>query len=246
MRGAGRILVLLIILAAAPLAQGEPGAPTLDAAARVDYGWLTGDAAMIDAARDSLENQRSDPWAAYLRAYASYRASQLALAGGRPAGSSLEQCNREASQAVASQGVAAESELIAAEAELIIAACAALSAVAEPLRAVLHQRRFRQALGRAASLDGDNPRFALIRLRYADPSELTVEAVVEAFRARRGRYGFPDWGEAEALVLLGAERLDAGDRRGARDLIEEALLIAPDYTEAKALARRLAAQTAAN
>lgn len=120
------LIVSLSSMAVYPtLARGEPAGPTLDAAARIEYGWLTGDATLIRAARESLAGRSSDPWATYLRAYASYRMAELAIGAGVAARSELETCEREAGQASARAEVAAE-------AELMIAACAALAAGAEP------------------------------------------------------------------------------------------------------------------
>ena len=233
------VILGLMLATTVSSGQGPPAGSTLDAAARIDYGWLTGDTAMIRAARESLEGQDAEIWSTYLRAYAAYRTAELLVAHGRSPGPELERCDREASRA-------ASDEAVEVEAELVLAACAALSAREEPLRAVLHTRRFRQALTRALEIDGDNPRLALVRLRYTSPVEVSAEAVVAGFRASRGRYAFPDWGEAEALVLLGEQRLSDGDRRAARDLVEEALLIAPDYGQAQALLRSLEARAAAN
>jgi hypothetical protein len=49
----------------------------------------------------------------------------------------------------------------------------------------------------------------------------------------------PTWGEAETLVLLGEVHLQRGETRVARDLLERALLIAPDYRAALNLRARL-------
>lgn len=45
----------------------------------------------------------------------------------------------------------------------------------------------------------------------------------------------PDWGQAEALVLLGQCYLERGDTLAARDAIERALVLAPDYRKAQEL-----------
>jgi Tfp pilus assembly protein PilF len=71
---------------------------------------------------------------------------------------------------------------------------------------------------------------------------IAIDTVVTAFRDARA--GFPDWGEAEALLALSEQRLAAGDLRGARDALEETLLIAPDYTAALELKDRIGALTA--
>jgi tetratricopeptide (TPR) repeat protein len=126
---------------------------------------------------------------------------------------------------------------------VLLAACAALAAAEEPLRSVLHQRRLRQALARAEALDPDNPRLRLVAYLYTSAhdadSQQALEAVLAAFRLHEDRHAYPEWGEAEALTLLGAIRLESGDLKGARDLLEEALLIAPDYAAAVQLRRRI-------
>jgi len=232
-------LLLLLLGRAATAPAAEVEARLRDAAARIDYGWFTEDLGLITAARDSLQTRPSDPWTSYLHAYASYRAAQLAQARGRPAAAFLDDC-RTSAGAVAGD---AEAE---AEAAVLIAACAALAAAAEPLRAVLHQRRQRQALARAGALEPNNPRLWLVAFLHAgdDPAAPAPDAMLDAFRARDGAFGFPDWGQAEALTAVGARRLESGDLRGARDLLEEALLIAPDYRTALELRRRISSQAA--
>jgi tetratricopeptide (TPR) repeat protein len=65
-----------------------------------------------------------------------------------------------------------------------------------------------------------------------------LETAVAGF-ARRGTSDGPRWGEAEAQARLGALYLEAGDARRARDCIEQALLVAPQYKLALALKNRL-------
>lgn len=234
MRPAKHLFAGLLVAAAASGGTTAVGDRVRDAAARVDYGWYTNDPALIMAARDAVGREPGDPWAPYVSAYASYRAAELERAAGRSAVAELGDCEEAADSA-------AKSEAAEAEASVLIAACAGMAAAEEPLRGVLHLRRSRQALARARALAPDNPRLALVTYRLArdraDAPAPAIEAVVEAFRSAHGSLGFPDWGEAEALTEAGRVRLAAGDRRGARDLVEQALLIAPDYTAARALQR---------
>jgi Tfp pilus assembly protein PilF len=69
-----------------------------------------------------------------------------------------------------------------------------------------------------------------------------LATVVEAFDAWTPSIDDPDWGHAEALTALAATVLDSGQVRTARDLIERALLLAPDYRVAVEL--RIALQGA--
>ena len=67
---------------------------------------------------------------------------------------------------------------------------------------------------------------------------------MEAFDAWEPTLDDPDWGEAEALAALAAAALERGQTRVARDFIERALLLAPDYRAALDL--RVTMQSARN
>jgi tetratricopeptide (TPR) repeat protein len=51
--------------------------------------------------------------------------------------------------------------------------------------------------------------------------------------------GMPDWGYAEALAWLGQTYLELGDKIGARNALERALVLAPDYVWARTLQQQL-------
>ncbi len=51
--------------------------------------------------------------------------------------------------------------------------------------------------------------------------------------------GMPDWGYAEALAWLGQNYLSLGDRIGARNALERALVVAPDFVWARTLQQQL-------
>ena len=104
-------------------------------------------------------------------------------------------------------------------------------------------RRSEQALALARERDDDNPRIALVeawaleRSAGTDPARreavaAQLTAVVEAFDAWTPSIDDPDWGHAEALTALAADALERGQVRTARDLIERALLLAPEYRAA--------------
>lgn len=236
MRAACRLYILLLAtLVAWPLA-AEVSPALRDTAARIDYGFYTGDAKLVEAAREAIDASGDSAWSSYLRAYAAYRQAQLMVDTDRPAGELLDSCLNEAEDA-------AESSEAAVEATILIAACSALAVSDQPVRAVLHQRRYRRAADRIAAIEPDNPRFLLIAMTSGQGADsvqsLEIDSVLHAFRVRAESFAFPDWGEAEALTAAGAVSLAAGDRRSARDLVEAALLTAPDYIEARHLAARI-------
>ncbi|HET7132053.1 MAG TPA: hypothetical protein VFJ95_07380, partial [Gammaproteobacteria bacterium] len=72
-----------------------------------------------------------------------------------------------------------------------------------------------------------------------DEAAVRLEHAVAAFDARPAALRGPEWGEAEALAALGELKLARGDAREARDLIERALLLAPDYRFAMELRARM-------
>src|SRR4029077_19169006 len=77
---------------------------------------------------------------------------------------------------------------------------------------------------------GGNKERALGKLRRA----------VAAFEAERsGADPVPGWGAAEAWWLLGCDLLDHGDALAARDALEHALPIAPEFVQARRLMARI-------
>lgn len=203
----------------------------------------------------------------YLSALAAFRRAQLTLAAradagtevGTDAGDLLEHCIElvqpdEARERDTPIRVTRLRDAAAAEAWTLTAACAALAADVEPLRAAAHGRRRDNALERARAADPSNPRIALVAawtlsFRPAAAGDETRAAAAAALEAAVGAFALaphsersadapaPEWGEAEALTLLAELRARDGAQREARDLVERALLIAPDYAFAEALER---------
>jgi tetratricopeptide (TPR) repeat protein len=101
-----------------------------------------------------------------------------------------------------------------------------------------------KSLRMAQELDPKHPRVMLIEAMCLHGTDIAsptaafdkLRAVVAAFEsAPPVRPGAPDWGEAEALLMLGEDYLQRGESHAARDVIERALVIAPDYRKARAL-----------
>lgn len=229
---------VLLLVAGAPRA--DVAEELSDFAARIDYGFYAGDAVIIEGAREALEAMAgSDPLVDYYRAYAGLRLAQIDARGSRR-DDALEACVDYAESA-------ARDGTLSAEAWVLVAACSRLAAEASPLTGAFHERKRKQALDRARQEDPDNPRLLLVaslpsledRGDEDTADQAGLESTLAAFEAWPHPFDLPDWGEAETLAALGAERLRQGDVRGARDYIERALLIAPDYAFALSLQRRL-------
>ena len=240
-----RSLAALAGLLGAAAANADLDRALEDLSERAAYGFYAQEPDVIEGARAGLEQlSDSDARVSYHRALAALRAAQLEIERGKPAGAPIAACVESAERA-------AEQDSTWAEPWVIVAACSALGARKEAVKALLHGRRCDQALGRVRALDPENPRLALVaawRL-HGGTAELDAEAAAEViasleravptFQARARSYAASDWGEAEALVLLGELYLRRGDIRSARDVIERALLVAPGYASALALERAL-------
>jgi tetratricopeptide (TPR) repeat protein len=249
---------LNVVVLAACLALGSGAragvTPELgDLAGRIDYGFYVGDAqAITDAAAALKRMTDSDPAVRYYRAFASFRLAQL---GGKHVASDAESCVKNATVEEPTERLtraAAEARARASvESWLLVAVCSGLTEHAEPGKGLAHDKRLQQALAHARELEPSNPRIALIdawlvsfRPALADASVRDdavkkLEAAADAFAAWSPPSDAPDWGEAEALAALAEFHLTRGELRDARDLIERALLVAPDYRFAVELRAQL-------
>jgi tetratricopeptide (TPR) repeat protein len=228
--------LLLLLWSIAQPARADLAADIADLSARIDYGFYAEEQRVIDAARSALERlPEQDPSVRYYRALAAFRLAQLPVRDGDDLGELLDDC--------AQLAVPTEDDEAAAEAWILVAACASLGVH----KGFSQQRRRDQALAHAREIDATHPRIALVEawslsdrpgLETApvrDQAAERLKVAAEEFRAWNGRYGSPQWGEAEALAQLGEIYLQRGESRAARDLIERALLIAPDYRFALSL-----------
>jgi len=215
-------------------------AEVADIVARMDYGYYVGDPHMIEAAQADLERVGTDDAGkTYFIAYAAYRLSQLGAGGNfRERHALLEQCLDD------SRSITDDSQW-AAEAWILVAACSLQGTIDEPSRNVGHSLRLAAALETAAAIAPHNPRLFLIRAgveRDRSAGELrerTLELARAGFEESGHDGGLPAWGLAETLAGLGESYLERGALREARDVIEQALLEAPDYTFALELKNAL-------
>ena len=236
------IAALATLLAVAPVP--DAAASELDdIVARVDYGFYTGDPRVIEAARSELARMGGDGGAhAYYEAYAAYRLSRLdASMRPRERRALLRAC-------VDAAQLSAETPAWAAEAWILVAACSIQGMAPSTGLGLGHESRLSEALAAAQALDADNPRLLLIESWYRrdanaiDDDHLRrrdlLERALDELDVRANDEG-PDWGRAEILANLGQIFLVLDERRAARDLIEQALIEAPDYAFALELSKAL-------
>jgi tetratricopeptide (TPR) repeat protein len=244
---------LLLALLVAHGADGESIAELDDAAARMQYAFYTGDSQGIETLLKTVEEfQVEDSLGAskdYQLAYGNWKLSQLYL---QPSSNEHPRPNAKALAAKAAQACvrqardAVQKDAAFAEALAIEAACEGHAPTARMGSAgCANSKPLRAAVGVAP----DNPRVRLIQAMCAttaatDPAATERwRSVVASFEAAPpSRPGKPDWGHVEALTMLGETYLQRGDPVAARDALERALVLAPDYRQAQQLLQAAAAR----
>ena len=248
--GVRRALAALLALLVAAVYADETHWRDLES--RIQYGYYTEDVRALHALADSLASEESqEALRGYYAAFAAFRLALLAarsppLERATPAAELAQRCVRALDGLIEAQPGFADALALRAACQQPPVAGGGLhlpflghSALKDRERArALAPRNPRVLLVDAAAdyelpaQQGGNRERALVRLREA----------VSAFEAERaGTAPLPGWGAAEAYLLLARDLLDHGDALGARDALERALLIAPDYAEARRLMTRVGA-----
>ncbi|MBS0377267.1 MAG: hypothetical protein JSS29_02185 [Proteobacteria bacterium] len=246
-RGSRGVLVALALALACAAATADD-TEWRDYEARIQYAFYTEDVRALKSVVAALAQSEShDRLRAYFSALAAWREAQLAPRQGTGKGPSvgdyLQQCVRELEPVLSSQPDFAEGYALRA-------ACAATPAggLHVPFTGPSPARDAARALGLAPR----NPRAlfaqALTDYLHAGAGPIHERALAELKRAvaafeaeREGPTPLPGWGAAEAYLLLGRDLMDHGDGAGARDALEHALLLVPDYAEARRLLGKLTA-----
>ena len=263
----GQRIVFSLLAAVAPAAWGQ-GAPAnwADIEGRIQYAYYTEDARALSGVLNSLtpkpvegEDAAAAPDAsvrAYFRALTQYRLAQVLAAGRKSqARDAIDQCGEEVDRAVDALprvpvGLDESDAGKHQRAEAYALGTACTLAGREMSSVPFGGGRIGSRIDEALRLEPRNPRVRLVEALVAfdragkdtAAKKAAVEklrAVTEMFEAARTRAATtPEWGSAEAYAFLGRALFDQHDVVGAREALEHALLIAPDY----AYARRLAAQ----
>jgi hypothetical protein len=255
-------VVALLLAAALPAAQAQDWP---DIEGRIQYAYYTDDARTLDGLLVSLKPRavEGEPAAdadaatrAYFRALAHYRLAQvLSISKKSAARTAIGRCGDEADAAVAALpkvpvglDETPDARRQRAEAYALATAC---TLAGREMSSIPFTGRIGSRIDEAVKLEPRNPRVrlveALVAFDRADQDEPAERAAaIEKLRAvtvmfetaRAGATTSPEWGAAEAYAFLGRALYAQRDVVGAREALERALLIAPDY----GFARRLMAQ----
>jgi hypothetical protein len=236
-----RFGILLLALAATTQAQESSWR---DVESRVQYAYYTEDAAALRGLQGTLSADTEDPLQRYYAGLLAWRQAQLATRDAAPAG--VASAARDAQRCVSELDAALAARADFADALALRALCLEAGGAR-----TLATYRARRDLDRALQLAGHNPRVLLAdalsdyQLQPARGGNREralgkLRRTVDAFEAERGGVDqVPGWGAAEAWCLLARDLLDHADPIAARDALEHALLIAPEFQEARRLMAKI-------
>jgi hypothetical protein len=245
--------VLSCVLSTAALAvAGAPvhGAETSwrDIESRIQYGYYTEDAgALRNLAETVAAGGSHDKLRGYYGGLLAWRLALLAANGAARGISAAELAQRCVSELDAALALQADF----ADALALRSACLATPSETSGSFAPVAGYRARKDLEKARELAARNPRVMLVDAMSdyeLAPSKggnkeraLTkLRQTVVAFEAERsGAEQLPGWGAADAWLLLALDLIDHADPIGARDALEHALLIAPEFAQARRLMKKI-------
>ena len=257
-------LALGLVLAATPGIALAQDTHWLDVESRIQYGYFTEDQRALRALAEPLtSNGAHDGLKSYYAGLLAYRQVQLAEAQANPgalaAGARTQlptspRKNDRADKGEARQMIercvsaldhALEARKDFADALALQSACLDQLSGLSSWRAPLAGSKSGSQLRKALQLAPKNPRVLLLDAisGYEHPKSAdaprscdkfkNTAAVFETERANVDQV--PGWGAAEAYTWLGRCYLGNGDAVPARDALERALLIAPEFGQAKRL-----------
>jgi tetratricopeptide (TPR) repeat protein len=233
---------LAIALALLPV--GAWGAETnwLDVESRIQYGYYTEDPRALAGVMELLAPAQIDSaFKRYYAGLANYRLTQLTLARDK------SRAKETAAACVDNLDQALKIQKDFADALGLESACLDMLAGLEAWRTPFAASKSGAQIEKARHLGPRNPRVLLLdaveaferpKASAADKDRALrgFQQAAAAFEAERQETEHvPGWGAAEAYVYLAKCQLDRGATLDARDALERALLIAPEFAEARRL-----------
>lgn len=221
----------------------------LDIESRIQYGYFTEDLRSLRNLVEPLAaNDSHDRLKSYYAGLLAYRLTLLSQAQPTPDRGKNDPGQNEARQAVercvSSLDQALQGQSDFADALALQSACLGLLAELSSWRAPFAGPKSVSQIRKALQLAPKNPRVLLLDAIGDRPHPGSAPAepcgkfkkAAAAFEAERADVDqVPGWGAAEAYTGLGRCYLDGGDVLKARDALERALLIAPEFGQARRL-----------
>ena len=214
---------------------------------RIESGYFQQDvaglaklAASLTAAATNANAADDGEWGSYYAALIAYRLALLARNDESRAWPFTEQCVERLNRVLVR-------DTASAEALALQSACLALQSDLDPWRSPLAAPLSLARIDKALKLAPDNPRVLLLgALAARDRPKLfggdtqqgfeLMRRAVSAFEQPAARAtSLPAWGAADAFTDMAQDYLGLGDTLAARNVLERALLIAPDFAQARRL-----------
>jgi len=223
-----------------------------DIESRIQYGYYTEDSAALRKLEELIAaGDARDKLRGYYAGLLDWRRALLTA----PGAAAAERGNaaRYAERCVSELDTALALDADFAEALALRAACLSTPQELAGGYAPIAGHRARKDLERARQLAAKNPRvllvdamsdYALLPSQGGNKERALgkLRKTTAAFEAERSDTDhLPGWGAAEAWLLLARDLLDHGDSVGARDALEHALLLAPEFAEARRLMAKFTA-----
>lgn len=215
---------------------------------RIESGYFQQNASDLEAVGRLLSaagssghgDARDEEWRNYYAALLDYRLALLAKDNESRAWPFTERCVDRLNKALVLDPTSAE-------ALALQSACLALQSYVDPWRSPLAAPLSLARIDKALKLAPKNPRVLLLGAQGArerpkffggDPQQAfaLLEHAVGAYEAQGAQSrGWPAWGAADAFTGLARDYLARGDAVAARNVLERALLVAPDFGQARQL-----------
>jgi tetratricopeptide (TPR) repeat protein len=242
----GILCLLLAAWASSLTAMAAEKPDWLDIESRIQYSYDTEDTRALANVTDGLGSVESDSaFRRYFAGLIDYRLTLLNWSRDK------SRAKEAADGCVDNLDVAVKLQRNFADALALESACLDLLAGLQAWRAPFAASKSGALIEKARHLEPKNPRVLLLDAvsLYERPKATTAdkdralqgfEQATAAFEAeRRESQHVPGWGAAEAYVYLAKCQLDRGAALQARDALERALLIAPEFAEARRLMKKL-------
>lgn len=214
-----------------------------DLEGRIEYAYFTADANalrnLLGSMQSSLAKEGGDFLAQYQRGFAQYRLGLVLAAGNDPkAADAFAGCLDALARAL-------DANKQFAEAYALQSACYTSIAALKSWKLVVDLPLSASRLDKALKLAPKNPRVVLIDALndYERPRALGGDRQQACTKFKRAAQLFdaspqakaepPSWGAADAYLYVGRCLNDSGDVLGARNALERALIIAPDFAAAR-------------
>lgn len=244
--GGHRSAIWACVLSACAAQAGDL-AELQDAAARMQYAYYTRDLRALQSAVEDLQRvavpEDRNPLRDYQVGVGYWRLADLHGASGTARSQALGRCEDHLERAVRAQPRFAEAlavrnlctfqrnDLVAVGARALKRDCARQNALQKALELAPRNPRVLYVAALCADKDGD-----------AKQAMQTARSALTAFQQEQlGASDEAGWGQADTSLLLARLHLQQGDRTAARDSVEQALILAPDYVAARELQSEIAA-----